>query len=107
MDWHEENKKTEQNDKTAIEAIYIELFKSTLKIFSQIAWFPNKYFENIFWNFSGLVVPKSHGLTTANILQKFSLNFQKTSIWCFWKRWLRITIDEKDKGEDTAVREIS
>ena len=48
MDWHEENKKTEQNDKTAIEAIYIELFKSTLKIFSQIAQFPNKYFENIF-----------------------------------------------------------
>ena len=37
MDWHKENKKIEQNDKTAIGTVYIELFKSTLKISSQIA----------------------------------------------------------------------
>lgn len=100
MDWHKENKKIEQNDKTAIETIYIELFKSTLKVSSQIAW-KIAYFENFFWDFSGLVVPKNHGLPKANVS-----NFQKTSI-SFWKLWFTIMINEKDKGKDAAVREIS
>ena len=46
MDWYEE--KIEQNDKTDTETIYIEPFKSTLKVSSQITWLPNKYFENTF-----------------------------------------------------------
>ena len=97
MDWHKENKKIEQNDKTAIETIDIELFKSTLKISSQIAW-KIAYFENIFWDVSGLVVPKSHGLPKPNIP-----NFQKTS-FVFENFGLQL-IDEKDEGKD--VREIS
>lgn len=75
MDWHKENKKIEQNDKTAIETIYIQLFKSTLKVSSQIAW-KVAYFENIFWDFSGLIVPKKDGSPKAHVS-----NFQKTSMF--------------------------
>ena len=100
MDWHKENKKIEQNDKTAIETIYIQLFKSTIKVSSQIGW-KVAYFGNIFWDFSGLIVPKNDCSPKASIS-----NFQKTSI-CFWKLWFTIMIEEKVTAKGAAVREIS